>query len=315
MNYGWVGIGGVGLALLATMLIGLELGLRWRFGFGKPLLYLADPQIGYLIAPNQQTRRFGNRIQINPYSMRSPAIDPTRPAQTWRILLLGDSVVNGGWWTDQTQTLTALLQTELQRLNTHPIEVLNASANSWSPRNELAYLRRFGSFESQTLILVINTDDLFGTAPYSVVVGRDPNYPNRQPPLALAEVLSRYVFKPSPIPELKAIQAESGDRVGFNLEAIRQIRDFAAQTDTQFMLLLTPLLRELGQPGPRDYERQARQRLQEFTVSQGIRYVDLLPIFNSLPDPRAIYHDHIHLNVQGNRQVVQVIQDKIESRF
>lgn len=323
MNYSLVGIA------VLTAIVALELGLRW-LGFGKPVLYLADPQIGYLIAPNQQTRRFGNRIQINAYAMRSPAISPSRPAQTWRILMLGDSIVNGGWWTDQSQTLSAQLQNQLQnqvRPHLNPavpsnpssqitsVEVLNASANSWSPRNELAYLRRFGSFESQTLILVINTDDLFGTAPYSVVVGRDRNYPDRQPPLALAEALSRYVFKPKPIPELATIQAEGGDRVGFNLEAIRQIRDLAAQTDSQFMLLMTPLLRELGQPGPRDYERRARQRLQDFTTSEGILYIDLLPIFNALPDPKGIYHDHIHLNSRGNQQVVQVIQDKLESRF
>jgi hypothetical protein len=312
MNQSWIGVGVVGLLLV---IVALELGLRWRFGFGNPLLYLADPQIGYLIAPNQQTRRFGNQIEINAYSMRSPAITPTRPAQTWRILMLGDSIVNGGWWTNQNQTLSALLQAQLQRLNSRPVEVLNASANSWSPRNELAYLRRFGSFESQTLILVINTDDLFGTAPYSVVVGRDRNYPNHKPPLALAEVLSRYVFKAKPIPELAAIQAEGGDRVGFNLEAIRQIRDVAAQTDTRFMLLLTPLLRELGKPGPRDYERQARQQLQDFAASAGILYIDFLPIFNAQPDPKSFYHDHIHLNQQGNRQVVQVIYDKIEAEF
>ncbi|MBC6417448.1 MAG: hypothetical protein GDA44_00930 [Prochloron sp. SP5CPC1] len=59
--------------------------------------------------------------------------------------------------------------------------------------------------------MLLNTDDLFATAPTSSPVGRDRNYPDRRPPLALAEVYSRY-FQPSkPILEIKA---EGGDRVG-----------------------------------------------------------------------------------------------------
>jgi len=299
MHRFWLILGGI-LALL----VGLEFVLR-LFGFGKPLIYQADPQIGYLIAPNQQTRRFGKQITINQYAMRSPEIAATRPAQTLRILMLGDSILNGGWWTDQNQTVSALLQQQLKPVDEAQIEVLNASANSWSPRNELAYLQRFGSFEAQVIILVINTDDLFGTAPTSVVVGRDGNYPDRLPPTAISEVISRYLLKPKPIPELAAIQAEGGDRVGVNLAAIQQIRDFASQNNAKFMLVMTPLLRELGEPGPRDYELKARQRLQELTKIEEILYLDFLPDFNALSDYQAIYRDHIHLNPSGNQQLVE----------
>jgi len=297
------------LAEILALMVGLELVLR-LFGFGNPLLYQADPQIGYLLAPSQQTRRFGKLITINQYSMRSPEIAATRPAQTLRLLMLGDSILNGGWWTDQNQTVSALLQQQLQVSAKAQIEVLNASANSWSPRNQLAYLQRFGSFEAQVIILVINTDDLFGTAPTSVVVGRDRNYPNRLPLGAIAEVISRYLLKPEPIPELAAIQAEAGDRVGINLATIQQIRDFASQTNAKFILVMTPLLRELGEPGSRDYELDARRRLQEFTQAEEILYLDFLPDFNLLSDYRAIYRDHIHLNPTGNHLIVKRILEQ-----
>ncbi|RKH82604.1 SGNH/GDSL hydrolase family protein, partial [Corallococcus praedator] len=81
-------------------LVAIELSLR-SVGLGNPLLYVADPQIGYLLAPNQTLRRFGKRIQINSFSMRSPEIAAIRPPGTLRILLLGDSIANGGTWTDQ----------------------------------------------------------------------------------------------------------------------------------------------------------------------------------------------------------------------
>jgi lysophospholipase L1-like esterase len=293
------------ITVLAFVIIGVEIGLRSRFGFGNPLLYIADPSIGYLLAPNQKTRRFGNQILVNQYSMRSAEVLPQRPAQTFRVLLLGDSIANGGWWTDQHQTISALLQ---QNLGTQA-EVLNASANSWGPRNELAYLQKFGSFESQVVVLLINTDDLFATAPTSAPVGRDRNYPNQSPGSAIAEVINRYVIKSKPLETPK----EGGDRVGINLEAIGQIQTFVAQNKGQLVLAITPLLREIGAPSPRDYEIKARQRLKDWVDNQNVPFIDFLPQFNQLEQVKEIYQDHIHFNLKGNRQIAQKLTEVIQS--
>ena len=60
-----------GLAIIA------EIGLRLTTGLGNPPLYIADREIGYLLAPNQKLRRFGNTIATNQYSMRSREIEPS----------------------------------------------------------------------------------------------------------------------------------------------------------------------------------------------------------------------------------------------
>jgi GDSL-like Lipase/Acylhydrolase family len=289
------------VAALVVLVGGVEVALRSFFGFGNPLLYIADPQIGYLLAPNQQTRRFGNEIRINQYSMRSVSIAAERPAQTCRVLLLGDSIANGGWWTDQNHTISALLQQHL--ITTRSAEVLNASANSWGPRNELAYLQRFGSFDSQVVVLLLNTDDLFAVAPTSIPVGRDRNYPAQKPISAISEAFSRYATSAKPIPELAAWQKEGGDRVGINLEAVRQINEFVTQHQGQLILGLTPLLRELD--GSRDYEVKARKRLTELTQKESIPYIDFLPLFNEMGNAKSIYHDHIHFNLKGNQAIAE----------
>lgn len=300
----------------------LELSLRSLVGFGNPLIYITDPDIGYLLAPSQSTTRFGNRIAINEYSMRSPTITVTRPESTLRVLILGDSVANGGWWTDQEQTISALLKTQLEALirgasrESNPqtrlfegVEVLNASANSWGPRNELAYLERFGTFEAQVVVLLLNTDDLFATAPNSAPVGRDRNYPDHKPSLALVEVLNRYVLPVIlPEPESKVSQAPpEKDPLDNNLEAIGQIQTLSNTHNAEFVLLMTPLLREIGEPRPRDYELQARTRLSEFTKERQITYLDFLPVFQQTETPEALYRDHIHLNSQGNQKVSEAI--------
>jgi len=301
--------------LICAVVIGLfliiEIGLRWLFGFGNPLIYIADEQIGYLLAPNQRTRRFGNRIEINQYSMRSPGTSKTRNPSTLRVLLIGDSIANGGWWTDQNQTISSQIQRYLTTAqldsNFTEFEVLNASANSWGPRNELAYLQRFGTFDAQVVVLLINTDDLFATAPTSLPVGRDRNYPANKPPLGLIEVWQRYASKQQPIPELAAVQNESGDRVGFNLAAIAKIQELTQANHNQFLLAMTPLLREIGEPGPRDYEIKARKRLTEFCQDKQITYIDFLSIFNSNSQPTGLFQDNIHLNLAGNQLVSETI--------
>jgi hypothetical protein len=296
------------LAVVVGLFILIELGLRSLFGFGNPLIYIGDEEIGYLLAPNQSTRRMGNRIEINEYSMRSAPIEKTPPPSTLRILLLGDSIANGGWWTDQRNTISSLIQSSLQPPNNYQeIEVLNASANSWGPRNELAYLQRFGNFNSQIIVLIINTDDLFATAPTSLPVGRDRNYPDHKPILAVIEVLQRYLIKQKPIPELEAVQKEPGDRVGINLEAISKIHKFAQENNSKFLLVMTPLLREIGKPGPRDYEIVARQRLSDFTKEQQINYIDFLTELNAINNPQSLYQDNIHLNLKGNQLVSEII--------
>lgn len=297
------------LGVVVGLLVVIELGLRSLFGFGNPLIYIGDEQIGYLLAPNQSTRRLGNHIEINEYSMRSAPIQKTLPPSTLRILLLGDSIANGGWWTDQQNTISSLIETSLKsQSNYQQVEVLNASANSWGPRNELAYLQRFGNFQSQVIVLLINTDDLFATAPTSLPVGRDRNYPDRKQPLAIIEFLQRYLIRQKPIPELEAVQKEPGDRVGINLQTIGKIKNFAQENNSKFILAMTPLLREIGKPGPRDYEIVARKRLNDFTKEQQIEYIDFLPEFNSIENPQSIYQDNIHLNLKGNQFVSEIIE-------
>ncbi len=304
----------VGLSL--GLLFLLELGLRLGFGFGTPLLYVGDPQIGYLLKPNQRVKRFGNRIQVNEYSMRTAPISPQPLDSTRRIFLIGDSIVNGGWWTDQGQILSSLLEKQLNR-DRATTQVINASANSWGPRNELAYLERFSCFGAETLVLVINTDDLFAVAPTAIPVGRDRNYPDRPPFSALTELLGRYLIRPKSDPILEQSRQEEGDRVERNLAAIAQIQAIAQANQAQFLLLMTPLKRELSvNGGPLDYEQKERQRLLAFVQAQEIRFVDVLPQFNQQIEQgkatgESLYRDHIHLSPAGNEIVVDLIRGKL----
>ena len=298
---------------IGTLVVAIaEIFLRVRYGLGNPPLYVADTRTGYRLAPNQTLRRRGNRIAINEYSMRGPALSPRRPADTLRVLMVGDSIVNGGWWTDQAELLSLKVQAALEPLKPtqfQQVEVLNASANSWGPRNELGYVLRFGTFEAQVVLLVLNTDDLFAIAPHSYDLGRNPQYPTRRPPLALGEALARR-RKYTPSAELQALCDQGGDRVGVNLEALRQLKQVVETAGGQLAIAMTPLRRELQDDGPRDYERVARQRLTAFAQAESIPYLDFLPQFQQTRY-EPLYFDHIHLSAEGNRWVGQALAELV----
>ncbi|MGB3308316.1 MAG: GDSL-type esterase/lipase family protein [Nodosilinea sp.] len=300
------------LVIGALSLAVVEIFLRVRYGLGNPPLYVADARTGYRLAPHQTLRRRGNRIAINAYSMRGPATSPHRTADTLRVLMVGDSIVNGGGWTDQSELLSLRVQTALDRLKPaefQQVEVLNASANSWGPRNELGYVLRFGTFEAQVVLLVLNTDDLFAIAPNSYDLGRNPQYPTRRPPLALWEAVARR-RKYTPGPELQALHDQGGDRVGVNLEAIRQLNQVVAAAGGQLAIAMTPLRRELTGDGPRDYERVARQRLTTLAQAEGVPYLDFLPRFQQTRY-EPLYYDHIHLSAEGNSWVGQALAELV----
>ncbi|MEG3897576.1 MULTISPECIES: SGNH/GDSL hydrolase family protein [unclassified Microcoleus] len=315
------------LAVTAGLWAAIEVLLRVLLGFGNPLIYIADAECGYLLAPNQRVRRLGNRIEINEYSMRTVAIAPLADPETLRVLLLGDSVANGGWWTHQTDTISEIMARQLRlqvqhlasdaqissQVNYSDFEVLNASANSWGPRNQLAYAKRFGVFGAKALVLLLNTDDLFASAPCALVVGRDRSYPDRKPRSAALELLSRYLLPAMPPRQLAAPWTES-DVVGCNLEAMRQIQKIAVSANVEFLLAVTPKRDELGE-GSRDWEVKARERLAELVETEKITYIDFLPIFNCAAELPTLYRDSIHLSPQGNQLVSKTISRQIVALF
>ncbi|MGL5060097.1 MAG: SGNH/GDSL hydrolase family protein, partial [Microcoleus sp.] len=201
------------------------------------------------------------------------------------------------------------------KVNYSDFEVLNASANSWGPMNQLAYAQRFGLFGAQVVVLLLNTDDLFASAPNSAVVGRDRSYPDRKPPLAIVALLNRYLPVVNPVAIPTEPTTQNSDKVGCNLEAICQIKTINESARTLFLLALTPKQHELGESGSRKWEVKARERLAEFATIEKMTYIDFLPIFKSAAEPATLYRDSIHLSPQGNQLVSTTISCKISTLF
>src|SRR5437870_452589 len=95
------------LLILLLILAGLELFCRFYLGLGDPPLMRADPEIEYLFVGPRTYHRFGNIISYNRFSMRSREFDARRKdPRELRVIVAGDSVINGGAPTDQKDLAT-----------------------------------------------------------------------------------------------------------------------------------------------------------------------------------------------------------------
>lgn len=309
----WIGGGACGFVVL------VELGLRWGFGLGNPVLSMADEATGYRFQPNQRVVRFGNEVIYNAYSQRSGPVVLPKPADQLRILMTGDSVLNGGTPTDQAEIITEALQTRLDAAGINAT-VLNASAGSWGIGNQWGYLRRFGTFDSDLLILQIGSHDLIQPTSEGDRVGVDFNYPEHKPLLALQEVWQRYLYPgmarrwgwpmTAEIPAPKDVNAQWQE----NRTQLRAIAEWSHRQNLPMWVLFVPYRVEVI---PTPLEPLYRREFLDFLTEENIPVVDLHQHWQELPlsEVEGYYRDSVHLTPAGNEAVAIALQTAIKQQF
>lgn len=188
--------GGLSLASLAffglLLLASAEIGLR-IYGFGDPLLYQQDPEVGFYFRPNQDVRYPGRTIQVNKYGMRSLDFPEPKPKDEYRILMLGDSTL-AGTRVGNRELYSSLLEARLNENSTgKKFRVLNAGVNAWGPLHMLAYVQKFGSFQSDLGMILGPVQDVFRP---KYGLGRLSFAPSSGPPrLALEQILFEILWR------------------------------------------------------------------------------------------------------------------------
>jgi len=212
-----------GLLVAVVALVGGEAVARYGLGLGDPPLSMAHTDIEYVFRPNQECLRFGNRVAYNAYSMRSDEMSRRKSdPNEFRVLVLGDSVVNGGNLTDQADLATEILQRELRKRSDRPVAVANVSAGSWGPGNLLAYVEVFGVFDADVVFVVLSSHDATDVPQFGNLVGTA-NFPDVKPKWALSEAMFRYL--PRYLPNWKRTESQAAQ---VDIEQIGDERDYPA---------------------------------------------------------------------------------------
>jgi hypothetical protein len=177
------------------VLVAAELVCRFGIGLGSPPLYEADEKIEYLLQPSKTYYRFHHRFSVNRYGMRADDFPPGKSSpDELRVIVVGDSIIYGGVLIDQSDIDTEILKRDLQREFGRPVVVGNASAKSWGPPNELAYLERYGTLDADIVVLELSSHDYADAPTFVPVVGISASYPAKKPLLALFDLFGTYLL-------------------------------------------------------------------------------------------------------------------------
>ncbi|MGE5609327.1 MAG: SGNH/GDSL hydrolase family protein [Bacillota bacterium] len=290
------------------MLVAGEGIARFGIGLGDPPLSIADPEIEYLFKPSMSYHRFGRHISYNAYSMRSGPITPARsdPAEV-RVMVLGDSVINGGVLTDDSELTTARLQLRLRDTLQRPVYVGNISAGSWGPPNMLAYTRRFGWFDANVVVIVLSSHDYCDVPTFQPIVGVNPAFPDHAPVLALQELVARYV-----LPRVARLRASAENLqvtpatqkdIDTALEAIRQMVRSARAAGARVIIAQHLEAGELG-----GHEMPGHAAIAGVAKELDVDLVQLGPVFEQAQKAgQTVYHDKVHPTPRGQQMIADTL--------
>lgn len=264
-----------------------------------------------MLKPNQDLYRFGNHFIVNQYGMRTEPFASQKGNGEFRIMVFGDSVLNGGSQTDQVALATTILKDRLSEANDKNVVVGNISASSWGPGNWLAYAKEYGFFGADIIALVISSHDYADNPTFQAL---DKNtYPTEKPISALLEGTTRYL--PRYLTQLGADNKNTTELDRFAAEANEQdaqkglsdLRRFLelAKSNTAKLLVLQHWEKseiESGSANP------GNQRIRIVCEQMGISPISLEPYFHrSIESGINPYRDNIHPNQVGQRLIAEAI--------
>lgn len=291
--------------ILAVLCIVIgEIALR-SVGFLSAPLYRDSNSSKYVLVENQDLKRFGNHFLTNEYSMRSLPLNKGE----YRVLVAGDSVLNGGAQTDHDLLATSMLEKDLNNdQQDKNIRVLNASSGGWGIDNVAGFVRENGDFDSELMVLVLNSHDAIGDMGESDVAGSNVNFPDKQYTLAWFELIDRYL-----IPRVKmALNIGEVDEATNNSDGQQTsegwnfFADYSQKNNIPLVIYLHATKQELAQG---EYDENGKWII-DFANANGV------PIVSDIEEVNAAdYRDDIHLSGEGQKVIYDILYPIIKEKI
>lgn len=267
-------ITGIGLALF----LAAEIFLRGA-GLTRLPLYTSDDKYEYLYLGNQKTRIYYNiNFATNELGLRSNPIDPNKP----KILLCGDSVINGGNRISNNRLASTLIDYLFLEY-----QVLNISAGSWGVTNSAEFIKKH-NITGEVIILVISSHDYDDNPTFKTPLGVHPNFPISNRSTGIGGLL----YKLKPVPRIYG-SPDTTLSAGYDY-----FRDLSYDTPVRIYLHATKAELERG-----EYNHRGRAIIR-WARENGIPLTRELDLD---PDPEY-YTDNIHFNNAGQKFLADKIR-------
>ena len=267
--------------------------------------------------PNQNIKRFGNRIIINNASMRTSSDISKRPKLgKKRVLIFGDSVL---WGTrlDQADIATSILGIKLKE----DFEIFNVSAGSWGPGNWNQFIKENGLFNADQVIFLISSHDLKDIPNPSTKINS--LMPNVNPPFATWELVNRYTLPKIQSYLAKIISKEKKLKttnkkqwtINNNLvisegeSILNQSIDLVIDSGAELIAVQFWNRRELENESPHDHH----SIIKDLFSDRKVNTVQSLPIFKNCSNQASdLFVDNIHPSKEGQKCLALVLENAIK---
>lgn len=279
-------------------------------GFGDPPLYDYDPSVGYALQPSQnKVRLHGCRVYINSLRMRSADTSKKKPPGVdYRVLVLGDSVPYGGSYIDQAEIFCSKAQRNLNSgvLN---YEVLNAGVNAYGPQNIWQYVKKYGLFEADMVIVYLPWRDLhrpFNNFHILPFWSNSPDY-------ALIELFRHAtwaLFGKMSKRWKTAISDYEEQITENNLEALKKLFISCEESKTPIFFFWSPHLNGVTSSGT---DNRSISKKKFYDAIPRDFSLDLTSFFKKKQDVHLLFHDGCHYSKDGHEFVAGIITEFIRS--
>jgi len=227
-----------------------------------------------------------------------------KPAGTWRVVCLGDSVTVGPDGRPQ-DAYPQILQARIDALGPG-VEVFNVSLWGWATRQErIAYPRIVRRYRPDQVILGICLNDF-----------EEMQNNLSRPPRLLATLYRRSALvrrltraeerQIAGVEELFAAPESPRVKEGFArvFDEIRALREDARADGAELVVTVFPYIAEVvpGAPPPR-----VQERIAAFCAREGIRFVDPLPELGPLGAAAFLEGDGGHFNGLGAARIAEAV--------
>lgn len=280
------------LGAVTVVLFLLEIVLKFGVGLGEKPLYYENSNFEYAPQPNQNVSRFHNQYITNSYGMRSAEINKKDKK---RILLFGDSVLNGGSDIDQTNVLNVVLDKMIKDSISDDISVYAISAGSWGVDNAYQFLLNEIDFKVDVIGLVLSSHDYIDNMHHQKVVGVQPAWPNEKPLLATTDLIMNGILP-------KIYNLLGNDKYDYLKDftnyspthGVDRFNEYCELNSIPFFIYFHPDISELEN---NDYNSKGIE-FQKIINQNKVILLDGIDVAN-----KEGYIDNIHLNESGHKKI------------
>jgi len=117
---------------------------------------VANPELSFVHVPNRSAFLMGVPVSINSHRLRDREYSETKPAGTYRIVMLGDSTAFG-WGVRLDETVSKIVERELNATSLpsyRQVEVLNAGVGNYDTVQEVAHYETYDRVFNPNLVIL-----------------------------------------------------------------------------------------------------------------------------------------------------------------